>query len=152
MKTPLNNAIAQSDIDMAGFTLLHYAGGGGGGGGITVASVVYSATVNVDASVAPSGGTLVIQVGTLTGNVILANPTFPSNRQRLEYVLKQDATGGHTLTLGSKFRLPTSSSLVVPVTSANNPDYAAANKKTRLIAEYDLADDKWDVIAFVPGY
>lgn len=126
--------------------------GGGGGGGSTVISTAYSATINVVASTAPSGGTLIVQVGTLTGDVTLANPTGPTNRQRLEYVLKQDGTGNRSLTLDTKFRLPTSSSLVFPANSSNNPDYAAAGKKTRLMAEYDLSDDKWDLIAFVPGY
>ena len=152
MNTPLKNAIAQGDIDMNGFTLLHYAGGGGSGGGITVASVAYAATINTDASAAPGGGTLIVQVGTLTGDVTLANPTNPTNRQRLEYVLKQDGTGNHSLAVGAKFRVPSSSSLVFPVTAANNIDYATASKKTRLVAEYDLADDKWDIVGFIPGY
>lgn len=108
----------------------------GGGSGSTVISTAYAATINVVASTAPSGGTLIVQVGTLTGNVTLANPTSPTNRQRLEYVLKQDGTGNRSLTLGAKFRLPTSSSLVFPADSSNNPDYAAAGKKTRLMAEY----------------
>jgi hypothetical protein len=128
------------------------SGGTAAGGGATVVSVGYSATINVAASSAPSGGLLIVQVGTLTGNVTLANPTSPTNRQRLEYVLKQDGTGNHSLSLGTSFRLPTSSSLVFPANSSNNPDYAAPNKKTRLMAEYDGADGKWDVIAFVPGY
>lgn len=125
---------------------------GGGGGGSTVVSVAYSATINVNAAAAPSGGTLIVEVGTLTGNVTLANPSSPTNRQRLEYVLKQDATGNRSLSLGTSFRLPTSSSLVFPANSSNNPDYAAAGKKTRVMAEYDGTDSKWDVIAFVPGY
>jgi hypothetical protein len=127
-------------------------GGGGGGGGSTVISVGYAATINLDAGLAPDGGTLIVQVGTLTGNVTLANPTSPTNRQRIEYVLKQDGTGGRTLTLGTKFRIPSSSSLVSPITSSNNPDFTAANRKARVMAEYDQADDKWDLIGFVPGY
>lgn len=134
-----------------GATALQFSASAGGGGS-TVTSIAYSATINVDASSAPSGGLLIVQVGTLTGNVTLANPTSPTNRQRLEYVLKQDGTGNRSLTLGAKFRIPSSSSMVFPANSSNNPDYAAVNRKTRLMAEYDLADDKWDVIAFVPGY
>jgi len=141
-----------SGMGTADWILVSGPGGTTGGGGSTVISVVYAATINVNASNAPSGGTLIVQVGTLTGNVTLANPTSPTNRQKLEYVLKQDATGGRSLTLDTKFRIPSSSSLVSPITSANNPDFTAANRKTRLMAEYDLADDKWDVIAFVPGY
>jgi hypothetical protein len=125
---------------------------GGTSGGTIIISVAYSATINVNISTVVGGALLIVQVGTLTGNVTLANPTNPANRQRLEYILKQDGTGNRTLTLGSKFRLPTSSALVFPANSSNNPDYAAVNRKTRLMAEYDLTDDKWDVIAFVPGY
>ena len=149
MKTPIYAGILQDDLDFAGYNALNVPGGIGGG--VTVISVSYSATINVDATLGGSG-TLVVQVGTLTGNVTLANPTSPGNRKRIEYVLKQDGTGGRSLTLGTKFRLPSSSSLVAPVTSANNTDYAAANAKTRLMVEYDQGDDKWDVLAFIPGY
>lgn len=148
MNTPIYNGICQSDFDFAGFSALNVSGGISGGGS-TVIPVAYSATINVDAS---GGGSLIVEVGTLTGDVTLANPTSPSNRQRIEYVLKQDGTGDRSLTLGDKFRLPSSSSLVFPVDLSNNVDYATAGAKTRLMAEYDLDDDAWDVIAFVPGY
>jgi hypothetical protein len=142
-KTPIYQGILQSNLDFAGFSAINASFGA------TVISVAYAATINVDAS---SGGTLIVQVGTLTGNVTLANPASPTNRQKIEYVLKQDGTGGRACTLDTKFRFPSSSSLSSPINSSNSVEYVAANKKTRLMAEYDAADDRWDVIAFVPGY
>lgn len=129
-------------------------GGGGGGGGSapTVVTAAYAATLTTDASQAAGGSSLVVQVGTLTGNITISNPTNPTNRQRLEFVLKQDATGGRTLTLGNKFRFPSSSVLTSPISAANSTDFAAANKKTLLLCEYDSTDDKWSVVSFVPGY
>ena len=127
-------------------------GGSGGGGRATVIDANYAATLDIDASRSPNGGSLIIQVGSLTGNITLSNPTNPTNRQKLEYVFIQDAIGGHTLTLGSKFRLPSSSSLSSPVNSANNPDFTAADAISILVIEYDELDDKWNVVAFVPGY
>ncbi len=120
--------------------------------GPTVVSPAFSSTLATDASQAPNGSALVVQVGTLTGNIILSNPTNPVNRQKLEFVLKQDGTGGWTLTLGSKYRFPSSSALTSPITVANSPDFVVASKKTRMLCEYDEADDKWDLVAFVPGY
>ncbi len=125
---------------------------GGGGGGTTIISVAFSTTISIDASSAPSGGTLIIQVAALTGDVTLNNPTSPTNRQKLEYVLKQDSSGDHSLNLDTKFRLPSSSSLFLPINSGNNVDFVAPNSKTRLVVEYDQADDKWDIVTFIPGY
>lgn len=120
--------------------------------GYTVVTAAYAATVNTDASQGPHGTNLVVEVGTLTGNVILADPTNATNRQKIEWVFKQDATGNRTLTLGSIFRFPSSSTLSSPISSSNSADYAMASKKTRLVAEYDSTDSKWDVVSFVPGY
>ena len=112
-------------------------------------AAAYAATVAVNA--APSLN-LIVGVGTLTGNILLANPTGAVDRTRIEYVLRQDATGGRTLTLDTLFRFPSSSTLSSPISAVNSGDFAAANKKSRLLVEYDAADNRFDVIAFVPGY
>jgi len=81
---------------------------------------------------------------TLAGNRTLGNPTNPSNRQKVTWILKQDSTGGRTITLDTKFRLGTD---IVDVTLSTTPsaiDY--------MTAIYDSTDDKWDVVAFVKGY
>lgn len=114
-----------------------------------ISSPAYGATITVNAA---GGLPMIVQVGTLTGNLTLANPTSPTNRQRIEFILVQDGTGNRTLTLGTAFRFPSSSTLSSPISSSNSSIFATANGKTRMLVEYDGADLKWDVVAFVPGY
>ncbi|MDQ3577814.1 MAG: hypothetical protein M3443_09495 [Actinomycetota bacterium] len=81
---------------------------------------------------------------TFTGNRTLANPTNPSDGRELKWEITQDGTGGHTLTLGSKFVLGSDLATVVLSTTAGKTDY--------LGAIYNAARDKWDVLAFKKGH
>ena len=72
------------------------------------------------------------------------NPTNPTSGKRIIWRIKQDATGGRTITLGNKFRLGTDITSVVLTTSPSITDYIGAI--------YNAQDDKWDVIAFVKGF
>lgn len=100
-----------------------------------ISSPAYAATITADAS---SGAPLLIRVGALTGNITLGNPTSPVNGQQIEYRLKQDGTGGRTLTLGDKFRLPLNvSGSIINLT---------ANSVSTICFEYDLVDDKFDLL------
>lgn len=81
---------------------------------------------------------------TLGGNRILGNPTGAVNGQRLMFRIRQDATGGRVPTLDTKFRFGTDLTSVIWSTAPNELD--------RLGVEYVAADDKFDVIAFGPGY
>lgn len=114
-----------------------------------ITSPAYTATLATALTGVPL---TIVQVGALTGNITLSNPTGATNRNRVEFVLLQDGTGGRTLTLGSKFRFPSSSTLSSPISGSNSTDFATASKKSRLLVEYDSADDKFDVVAFVAGY
>lgn len=114
-------------------------GGGGGGGSTTVVSLSYSSTINTNAS---SGNIFDI---TLTGNATLANPTNPVNGQTIRWRITQDGTGNRAVTLGSKFNIPSSATSPLPWSTA-------ANKMDVLAATYHAGRDKWDVVAFVPGY
>lgn len=80
---------------------------------------------------------------TLGAHATLTDPTNPTDGQKIEWQLRQDATGGRTLTLGSKFRLNSDIGAVVLST--------AINKLDSLVAQYYLADDKWDVLGLVKG-
>ena len=82
---------------------------------------------------------------TLTGNATLANPDNSVDGKTLRWRIKQDGTGSRAVTLGSKFRLPSSASSPLPFSTA-------ANKTDLLAATYNAASDSWDVIAFVMGY
>lgn len=81
---------------------------------------------------------------TLAGNRTLANPTNPTNGQRILYRIKQDATGSRTLTLDTAFRLGTTISSSTLTTTASKTDY--------LEFIYNATDGKWDIINFVKGY
>ena len=81
---------------------------------------------------------------TLGGNRTLSNPTNPTSGKRIIWRIKQDATGGRTITLDNKFRLGTDITSVVLSTAPSITDYIGAI--------YNAQDDKWDVIAFVKGF
>lgn len=69
--------------------------------GSLVVSLTDGATINTDASQGYLlGSTYRV---TLEGNRTIANPTNPSDGQRIVYELKQDAIGSRTVTWGSKF-------------------------------------------------
>lgn len=110
----------------------------GGSGNPTVVALSYSSTLATDAS---AGSIFDV---TLTGNVTLSNPTNPTNGQTLRWRVKQDATGGRTVTLGNKFALPASVTTLEFSTAANKLDILAAT--------YHSGRDKWDVVALVTGY
>jgi len=98
-----------------------------------------SGTINVDAS------EIDITDITLTGNATLANPTNPVNGKTLRWRISQDSTGNRAVTLGNKFNLPSSASSPLPWSTS-------ANKMDVLAATYHSGRDKWDIVAFVPGY
>jgi len=103
---------------------------------LPVVLTVVSNTASTDASLS-SVFTL-----TLTGNTTLATPTNGFSGQRILYQLKQDGTGGKTLTLSSGFR--TGPITVTLSTAANTTDY--------LGVIYNEIDDSWDVLALNKGY
>lgn len=111
----------------------------GGSSGPTVVALTFASTLATNASTGD-----IFDV-TLTGNTTLANPTNPVNGKTIRWRIRQDATGSRTVTLGSKFVIPSSATSPLPFSTA-------ANKMDVLAATYHAGRDKWDVIAFVPGY
>ncbi len=109
------------------------------GSSAAVVTLTYAATVTTDAS---AGDLFNL---TLTGNVTLANPDSPVDGKTLRWRLRQDGTGSRTVTLGNKFVIPSSGSSPLPFSTA-------ANAMDILAATYHAGRDKWDVVAFVPGY
>lgn len=102
-------------------------------------TLAYAATVTTDA-----GAGQIFNL-TLTGNVTLANPANPVDGATLRWRIRQDATGSRTVTLGNKFVIPSSATSPLPFSTA-------ANAMDILAATYHAGRDKWDVVAFVPGY
>jgi hypothetical protein len=111
----------------------------GGSGSTTVVDLSYSSTINTDAS---TGDIFDIS---LTGNTVLANPTNPVNGKTLRWRITQDSTGNRTVSLGNKFNIPSSATSPLPWSTESN-------KMNILAATYHAGRDKWDIIAFIPGY
>jgi hypothetical protein len=104
-----------------------------------VVSLTFNTTLNTNAS---SGDIFDV---TLTDNTTLANPSNSINGKTIRWRILQDNTGGRSVTLDNKFVIPTSASSPLPwSTSGNAMDILAAT--------YHAGRDKWDVVAFVPGY
>jgi hypothetical protein len=110
-----------------------------GGTVANITSLTYAATVTPDLLRAETFDL------TLTGNVTIANPSNPANGHFIKLRIKQDATGGRTITLGSKFRIPTSAT--TPLAWSSD-----ANVMDIFAAIYNEAADKWDVVSLIPGY
>lgn len=110
----------------------------------TVVSLSFSTTISID----PKAGEI-FDV-TLTDNVTIDNPSnaandFSINGKTIRFRITQDGTGGRTVGLGNKFVIPSSASSPLPwSTTANSMDILAAT--------YHAGRDKWDIVAFVPGY
>lgn len=104
----------------------------------TVQTLTDGATVNTDAS---TGDLFRLTLG---GNRTLANPTGMYDGQKVMWEFIQDGTGTRTITLGSKFAFGTDITEVTLSTAAGKRDFMGAI--------YNLAADKWYVIAFTKGY
>lgn len=115
----------------------------GGGGGPATTTVVelgsVSGTINTPAA---SGQIFDI---TLSGSGLLANPTGGTDGQTVRWRISQDNAGNRAISLGNKFTIPSSASSPLPWSTTGN-------KMDILAATYDSGRDKWDVVAFVPGY
>ena len=116
--------------------------------GITSFTQLYPTVMNlgdVSSTISTDADTGQIFDVRLTGNVTLSNPTNPTNGATLRWRIKQDGSGGRTVTLDSAFKIPSSATDPLPFSTA--PDTIDL-----LAATYNSATDKWDIIAFVMGY
>lgn len=110
-----------------------------GGGSPTVVQLgSVSGTINTDASLGD------IFDLSITSNSTLANPTNGSDGQSLRWRITHQ-NNNISIVLGNDFNIPSSASdpLAFSTTSGNTD---------LLAATYDQSRDKWDIIAFVPGY
>lgn len=96
------------------------------------------ATINTDAA---RGNQFSVTLG---GNRTLANPTNAVDGQKIIYRIKQDGTGGRTLTWGSNFRFSTSLPSPTLSTGASKVDYIGF--------VYNATDGKWDCLAQNIGF
>src|SRR5574340_257534 len=84
----------------------------------SIATLAYAATVSVDLSTVPDGGTFRC---TLTGNVTL-NFTGGRDGQKVTLELKQDATGSRLVTLGTGIAYGTDTPSFTATTTINKTD------------------------------
>lgn len=103
-----------------------------------VVALTDAATITLDASL---GNTFTVTLG---GNRTLAAPTNPVNGQKITLRVRQDGTGGRTLTFDSIYRFGLDILSVVPSTGANKTDYIGMI--------YNSTDTKWDVVAVSKGF
>lgn len=100
-----------------------------------VTSPAYAATMALDWS-----GSDEMQI-TLTGNLTLSSMIGALNGQRMMLKLKQDSTGGRTLTItGTNIRKPSSLSVLNLTPTPGAVD--------RIGLVYDATDSKYDIVAF----
>lgn len=114
-----------------------------GGSPVSASSVAYAATVTPN--VGSSGQIIVLTVGTLTGNITLANPTgTAADGQVLKFRFKQDATGSRTLTWGTNFAFGTD--------TATSTIPTAANATWIMAFEYDSTSSKFRAVGISRGF
>jgi hypothetical protein len=83
-----------------------------------LAAIAYAASITLDRDTHANH----VNIGALTGNLTLANPTGYTKAVTVNVWLTQDATGGRTLTLGSKIKKATGADLSLS-TAANAVDF-----------------------------
>lgn len=97
-----------------------------------------SATIAVDALEFWPGR---IGVVTITSNRTLGNPSNAIDGQELSFRVRQDSTGGYSLTLDTNYRF----SDIVPSLTVN----PAPDGETYIRTRYNATDDKFDVLEVV---
>ena len=108
---------------------------------VSTSSVSYAATVTP----AVSADRNELRIGSLTGNITIANPTgTPFDGQVLTIEFRQDSTGGRTYTFGTAYVFGTS------VTLASIP--TTASKAVEVGFKYNATDSKWRCVAVVGGF
>ena len=118
---------------------LSQIGGAVGGGSPTVVQLgSVSGTINTDASLGDIFDLNIVSNGTL------ANPTNPSDGQSVRWRITHQANS-ISINLGNSFQIPSSATSPLPFSSTSGT-------MDLLGATYDLNRNKWDIIAFVPGY
>lgn len=82
---------------------------------------------------------------TVNGSTTLSNPTNSIDGVTVRWRITQGGSGSNAISLDTKFNIPSSASSPLPwSTGVGVTDILAAT--------YDSGRDKWDIVAFVPGY
>lgn len=103
----------------------------------------YAATLTVDLAAYSTYATVIVRVGTLTGNVTF-NITNGTEAQIIRVRFTQDGTGNRTFTAGANLRFSADITAITLSTGANKVDKVAF--------EWDGAVSKADVLAINKGF
>jgi len=79
-----------------------------------------------------------------TNTLFLANPTNPTDGQRIVWEIIQDGTGSHTMTTDSQFTYGTD---ITGLTLTTIP-----SKRDFITAIYNSTTTSWYVVGFIKGY
>jgi hypothetical protein len=82
---------------------------------------------------------------TVEGDMEISNPTGGINGNSYVWRIKQDGVGGHAITLGAKFKLPSSASTPLGWSTA-------AGAMDIFVTQYDSDADLFYVLSLIPGY
>jgi len=120
-------------------TLNEIASAIGGNSGPSVVQLGNSSgVINTDANLGNIFDINLMSSGTL------ANPTNPTDGQTLRWRISHNANN-LVLNFGNQFKIPSSATSPLPISSTSG-------SMDILGATYDSSRNKWDIIAFVPGY
>lgn len=108
-----------------------------------VLSPAYAASLTIDLAACAEYAIVVVNVGTLTGNITL-NITNGADGQVIRVRLTQDGTGNRTFTAGANLRFSTDTPSPTLTTTANKMD--------RLGFEWHASAGKADLVAVNKGY
>lgn len=107
----------------------------------TSSTIAYAATITP----ALPTGDAIYNIGTLTGNITVANPSgTPFDGQMIQFLFIQDTTGGRTITWGGNYAFGSD------VTQALIP--TAASSKWRMLFAYNATASTWQAIAIARGF
>lgn len=114
-------------------------------GGTFTGEVTPSVSVLTDAATIAVDATLGNQFTcTITASRTLGNPTGATNGQLILFAIRQNGTGGYTLSFDTKYRFGDEIGTPVIATGANKTSYIGVR--------YHGTDDKFDVISLASNY
>lgn len=114
-------------------------------GGTFTGTIIPSVVTLTDAATIAVNATLGNQFTcTITASRTLGNPTGAINGQLMLFVIRQNGTGGYTLSFDTKYRF--GDEIGTPAIATG------ADKTTYIGVRYHGTDDKFDVISFASNY
>lgn len=133
-------------IDNATGNLYRKTTGYGDNSGFALFTAAAATTITYASTITPNSGvTQIANVGTLTGDITISNPTgTPTDGQILRFRLAQDSSGSHAITWGAGYAFGTD------VTAALIPSTASA--KWEMVFEWNAADSKWRAVGIARGF